>query len=322
MADTSFRRVKYFLSAVDARTMTAAAQSLRMAQPALSRQIKLFEQDLGLTLFRPKGNRLVLTTAGERLVPMARRLMGEVDRFERGAATLSTGRASTLTVGTTEATLRNLLAPFIATLGSDDPLVNARTVIQANIPVALREGCDAAISTAPMQGELVSETLGAAPIYACVSARHPMALAGIVEAPIEDFADHAVVLPTHRNASRYLLDFALSAAGIRFPSVMESDDGQAIMALAASGTATGFTSELPRFGVHPIRVLVPTTRAPSGVIDGDAAREPLAIELHLVWPRGHYAHEQLLELAGRLSHFLDRWAAADWAGMDEPWNYA
>ena len=96
--------------------MTAAAQSLRMAQPALSRQIKLFEQDLGLTLFRPKGNRLVLTTAGERLVPMARRLMGEVDRFERGAATLSTGRASTLTVGTTEATLRNLLAPFIATV--------------------------------------------------------------------------------------------------------------------------------------------------------------------------------------------------------------
>lgn len=129
MADMSFRRVKYFLAAVDAGTMTAAAQSLRMAQPALSRQIKLFEQDLGLTLFRPKGNRLVLTTAGERLVPMARRLMGEVDRFERGAATLSTGRASTLTVGTTEATLRNLLAPFIATLGSDDPLVNARTVI-------------------------------------------------------------------------------------------------------------------------------------------------------------------------------------------------
>ena len=322
MAELSFRRVKYFLAAVDAETMTAAAQSLRMAQPALSRQIKLFEQDLGLTLFRPQGNRLVLTTAGERLVPMARRLMGEVDRFERGAATLSTGRVSTLTVGTTEATLRNLLAPFIATLGPDDPVVNARTVIQANIPVALREGCDAAISTAPMQGELVSELLGPAPIYACVSARHPMALAGVVEAPIEEFADHTVVLPTHRNASRYLLDFAVSAAGIRFPSVMESDDGQAIMALAASGTATGFTSELPRFGVHPIRVLVPASRGSQGVIADDAARVPLALQLHLVWPRGHYAHDQLLELAGRLSQFLSQWAAADWTGMDEPWNYA
>ena len=72
-----------------------------------------------------------------------------------------------------------------------------------------------------------------------------MALAGIVEAPIEDFADQAVVLPTHRNASRYLLDFAVSAAGIRFPSVMESDDGQAIMALAASGTVSGTRTNDP-----------------------------------------------------------------------------
>lgn len=319
MAEMSFRRVKYFLAAVDSGTVTAAAQSLRMAQPALSRQIKLFEQDLGLALFRPRGNRLELTPAGERLVPMARRLMGEVDRFERGAATLSTGRVSTLTVGTTEATLRNLLAPFIATMGPEDPVINARSVIQADIPLALRGGCDAAISTAPLQGDFVSEPLGSAPIYACVSARHPLALAGVSEAPIEDFADHHVVLPTKRNASRYLLDFAVSQAGIRFPSVIESDDGQAIMALAASETATGFTSELPRFGVHPVRVLVPVSR---GSHNGREARVPLAIDLHLVWPRGHYAHDQLSGLARRLSSFLSQWAAADWAGMDEPWNYA
>ncbi|WP_223285985.1 hypothetical protein [Kocuria atrinae] len=63
-------------------------------------------------------------------------------------------------------------------------------------------------------------------------------------------------------------------------------------------------------------------RSSHGLIADDAARVPLALQLHLVWPRGHYAHEQLLELAGRLSQFLSHWAAADWGGMDEPWNYA
>lgn len=321
MADMSFRRVKYFLAVVDSGTMTAAARSLRVAQPALSRQIKLLERELALTLFRPEGNRVVLTTVGEHLVPMARRLMGEVDRFERGAATLSTGRVSALTVATTEATLRNLLAPFIATLGPDDPVVNARPIVQAEIPVALRAGCDAAISTAPMQGEWVSVTLGSAPVYGCVAKDHPMATGGVLEAPIEAFADHPVVLPTHRNSSRYVLDLAVSAAAVSFPSVMESDDGQTIMALVASGAATGFTSELPRFGVHPVRVLVPPWpgRRDGG---GDAARVPLSLDLHLVWPRDHYAHEQLTELAERLSRFLANWAAADWVGMDEPWNYA
>ena len=45
-----------------AGTVTAAAEQLHVAQPALSRQIKTLERELKLTLFEPQGSRLALTS--------------------------------------------------------------------------------------------------------------------------------------------------------------------------------------------------------------------------------------------------------------------
>jgi Bacterial regulatory helix-turn-helix protein, lysR family len=45
-------RLKYFLRIAEEGSMTRAASVLGIAQPALSRQIRLLEEDLGVTLFR------------------------------------------------------------------------------------------------------------------------------------------------------------------------------------------------------------------------------------------------------------------------------
>ncbi|PXW35473.1 UNVERIFIED_CONTAM: DNA-binding transcriptional LysR family regulator [Williamsia faeni] len=60
-------RLKYFLQVAEEGSVTRAANVAGIAQPALSRQIRLLEEDLGVTLFRRTSRGVVLTEEGERL---------------------------------------------------------------------------------------------------------------------------------------------------------------------------------------------------------------------------------------------------------------
>src|SRR5215213_7880271 len=88
-------RLKYFLRIADEGSITRAAGVLGIAQPALSRQVRLLEEDLGVTLFRrtrrgveltEEGERLRASTAGPlRLLDIAVQYAGSpVARLERG----------------------------------------------------------------------------------------------------------------------------------------------------------------------------------------------------------------------------------------------
>jgi hypothetical protein len=65
-----YERLRVFVEIVDAGSMTAAARALHLTQPALSRSVKLLEEDLGVPLFERRPRRLVLT--GSRPSPAAR----------------------------------------------------------------------------------------------------------------------------------------------------------------------------------------------------------------------------------------------------------
>src|SRR5699024_7986357 len=87
----NYRRLQYFLSTVDYGTVTAAAEELHIAQPALSRQLKTLEQELQLKLFESRGNRLVLTSSGRAFVPLARKLLLQTRDLQEAVAVLRTG---------------------------------------------------------------------------------------------------------------------------------------------------------------------------------------------------------------------------------------
>ena len=74
------QRVKLFLQVVDAGTLSAATKAAHLTQPAISRSLKLLEQDLGVSLFTKVGRGLVLSAAGRALVPRARALLEITNR--------------------------------------------------------------------------------------------------------------------------------------------------------------------------------------------------------------------------------------------------
>src|SRR4051794_41921494 len=72
----TLQQLTYFLAAAEHASFSAAAESLYMAQPSLSEQIRRLEAELGVSLFARTGRRLELTEAGRLLLPHAERTLG------------------------------------------------------------------------------------------------------------------------------------------------------------------------------------------------------------------------------------------------------
>lgn len=90
-------QLRVFLAAARLGSFTAAAAAMRMAQPSVSEFVRRLEEAYGTTLFVRGGRRLVLTAAGEALLPIAEQTVAsadEADRALRAITSLSGGVAA------------------------------------------------------------------------------------------------------------------------------------------------------------------------------------------------------------------------------------
>ena len=79
-----------------------AEKRLRVAQPALSRQIKNLEEDIGFKLFERLPRGVKITAAGEFLLEEARRILQEVNDATASAKRIASGQSGTLRIGFVE----------------------------------------------------------------------------------------------------------------------------------------------------------------------------------------------------------------------------
>lgn len=73
--------LRQFVTFAETGTLSQAAEILHLSQPALSRNMKKLEDDLGITLFERKKNRLELNKNGEYVLDMAKNLLKDADAF-------------------------------------------------------------------------------------------------------------------------------------------------------------------------------------------------------------------------------------------------
>jgi DNA-binding transcriptional LysR family regulator len=111
--DVHVRDLRYFVAVAEELHVTRAAEKLYVSQPALSKQIRALERQLGAELFRRGRHGVALTPAGEALLPHARTVL---EAWEAGAAAVEAAKAaqrSTLVVGMSTSPGRGGLLPAV-----------------------------------------------------------------------------------------------------------------------------------------------------------------------------------------------------------------
>src|SRR5213593_2726880 len=95
----TLQQLQYFLAAVERGSFSAAADTLHMAQPSLSEQVRRLEDELGVALFARVGRGLALTEAGQTLRPHAERVVAEAEVARESVAAVRGLRGGTVSLG-------------------------------------------------------------------------------------------------------------------------------------------------------------------------------------------------------------------------------
>ncbi|MFZ1852306.1 MAG: HTH-type transcriptional regulator CysB [Nitrosomonas sp.] len=139
------QQLRYLCETVDQNmNLTKAALKLHTSQPAISKQIQLLEQELGVDIFLRNGKRFVqVTPAGQLIVKTAREMLGDAENLKKIAQEFSSETGGTLTIATTHTQARYVLPTVIKRFIAHHP----------KIKLTLRQGNPTQVATMVTSGE-------------------------------------------------------------------------------------------------------------------------------------------------------------------------
>ncbi|MGY3491539.1 LysR family transcriptional regulator [Bradyrhizobium sp. USDA 4502] len=229
-----------FLTVAELGTVSKAALRLRVAQPALSRQIIGLERELGLQLFDRVGRRLLLTGEGEQLIAGCRLLLNSVNSLKEQAQLLRQGDAGVLRIAGSPQHIESVLSEFLHRYAERYPRVEIR----------IREGMGSEILAMLERGEvhlgqnllhavrLNEQHFGSLPLGSVqlLAACHPsMPLGSRRTIEIADLAELPLLLLDSGFGFRRAFDAASRMAGLKPKITFESRSPHTLLALAEAG---------------------------------------------------------------------------------------
>jgi DNA-binding transcriptional LysR family regulator len=124
--DVDLRHARTFVTVAELGTVSKAALHLRVAQPALSRQLIDLERELGLRLFDRVGRRLLLTGEGEQLLSGCRALLNSASTVAEQAQLLRHGDTGVLKIAGSPQHIESVLSQFLHRYAERYPKVEVK----------------------------------------------------------------------------------------------------------------------------------------------------------------------------------------------------
>ncbi|NED84300.1 LysR family transcriptional regulator, partial [Streptomyces sp. SID11233] len=111
--DVHGRDLRYFAAVAEELHFTRAAERLYVSQPALSKQIRALEKQVGAALFERDRREVRLSAAGAALLPHAQRMLAEWEAAQEAVARAVADQAAVLVVGMSTSPGRGGVLPAI-----------------------------------------------------------------------------------------------------------------------------------------------------------------------------------------------------------------
>ena len=230
------RTLRYFQAVAEFGGYSRAAEYLRLTQPALSRQIKQLESELGTTLFHRHGHGITLTDAGRTLLARARTILRALEHTKEEIRTGAGEISGTVNLAVPPAAGTYLIPPLMKHIAASCPNVSVKIVggYSGYIHEWLVRG---AVDLACLHDPLPQRGFEITPLV-----REPVFVVGRAgqfpragAVPVSDLPRLPLILPSRPNASRRLLDSWMAQRRLSLNLRMEVDDPSIIRALLRAG---------------------------------------------------------------------------------------
>lgn len=240
------RHLRFFVTVADEGHFGRAAAALEMTQPPLSQGLRRLEQHIGTDLVHRTRQGAVLTSAGARLLPRARLLVDDSDRFLTEAVRVARTRGR-VHWGATAALPDRLLTACVAALRTEtDTSVSTEVGSTVELVAAVRSGmCDLAVVEHPALGDGVETgPVTKVPRWVVVPSEHRSAHA---ERPRFPMLSDLLFAAPPRSGNPAVFDAMrdlLRERGLDVDTTSARDD-RAVFAAAAAGTHFGMSTATP-----------------------------------------------------------------------------
>jgi len=241
------KQLEYFVRVAEMGSFTRAAVALNVAQPALSRQVRLLEVELRQNLLVRNGRGATPTEAGQVLLEHGRGILHQVERAREELGRVRTGLSGRVALGMPPSVARVLTVPLMRAFRQALP--EARLSISEGLTTAMQEGLlSGRLDIAMLYNANASNGLELAPLVReellLVQARPPGLQEDPPPAPIalKDLAALPLVIPSRPNAIRMHVESELARIGCQPHIAYEIDGVPAILELVADGAGAAILS--------------------------------------------------------------------------------
>jgi len=244
MAQLENFRLKVFRAVAEQLNFRKAAEQLFLTQPAITLQIKAFENDLGMRLFDRTGGKITLTRQGSVLLGYANQLASLSSEAERELGCSEGSVSGEVALGASTTIAQYVLPRLLGAFQSEYPKVQfslqsgntsevVRCLLDGRVAVGLIKGParERGVRTEPfMEDELILITPPTLDSDRLTAAQ---------------FLGSSLLMREQGSGSRRVVELALEKAGFKlkaFKKVMELDSTEAIKSAVEAGLGIGFVS--------------------------------------------------------------------------------
>jgi len=244
------KQLATFVQVAELGSFTRAASVLRIAQPALSRQVRTLEVELRQPLFDRNGRGVTLTPAGQRLLAHGRGILQQVERARQDLEEQRGAAAGLLAVGLPPSVGRLVTAPLVGAFGRQFPRATL-SLVEGLSSDTLEWLAQGRIDCAVVYNAMPAPAFDLQPVLEepllLIAARPPGAplRAGRPRpATLAQVAAQPLVMPARPHGIRMRVETALAEAGLKARIALEVGSVPAILDLVRRPPQPGWHAVL------------------------------------------------------------------------------